>query len=63
MSNEEKILEILQQMQKDISTMKEDIEYVKEGQEEIRDSVNVLIGWADKVSRTDKFPMPDVLGA
>lgn len=70
MNNEEKILEILQQMnerlnhiEEDISSMKEDIEDVKEGQEEIRDSVNTLIEWADKVSRTNEFPLPEVLGA
>ena len=88
MSNEGKILELLQQMNtrfdkvdarleqmdarldkmdarldKMDARFETDIDDLKEGQEEIRDAVNCLLEWADKVSRASKFPLPEVLGA
>ena len=68
MSNEEKILELLQQMQSDIASMKQDIASIKDDIEEIkeeseitRSGVNTLIDWAERVEKTSKFPMPEVL--
>lgn len=63
MSNEEKILELLQQMnsrldniEKDISTMKEDIEDLKENQEIIREGVNALVEWTEGAGYIIKYP-------
>lgn len=50
-------------MDQKLKPIQERLDAIEEGQEEIRDSVNVLVEWADKVSRTDEFPLPDVLGA
>lgn len=50
-------------MDEKLKPIQERLDAIEEGQEEIRDSVNVLVEWADKVSRTDEFPLPDVLGA
>ena len=46
MTNEEKILELLMTLQKDITEVKEDIAELKEGQAELRSGVNTLLDWA-----------------
>lgn len=50
-------------MDEKLKPIQERLEAIEEGQEEIRDSVNVLVEWADKVSQTKEFPLPEVLGA
>ena len=40
--------------------MKEDITELKESQEEVRDAVNALLDWSDKVSDSFRFPLPRI---
>lgn len=47
-------------MKADISEMKADIADLSEGQEELRLSVNTILGWTDKVSEAVNFPLPKV---
>lgn len=52
-------------LQADVSSLKvrtahmeRDIAELKEGQEEVRVSVNRLVGWADECGYVVKFPLP-----
>ena len=56
MTNEEKILELLQQMHDDISAIKDRLEAIEEGQEEVRTAVNVLIEWSENAGYIIKYP-------
>ncbi|MDR2532721.1 MAG: hypothetical protein LBC82_07760 [Oscillospiraceae bacterium] len=49
MSNEEKILSILENMQSDIGNIKSDIEILKENDEEFRSNINTILEWTDEV--------------
>ena len=74
MTNEEKILEMLAAMQKDIVAIKEDVTEVKtdvaelkedvaelgESLEETRSGVNSLLEWAEECGNVIKFPLPRV---
>lgn len=67
MSNEEKILELLSAMQKDLAGVKEDLAGVKEdlaelkeAHEETRCGVNSLLEWAEECGNVIKFPLPRV---
>ncbi|MGF0006487.1 hypothetical protein [Lawsonibacter hominis] len=60
MTNEEKILEMLATMQKDITTIKEDVAELKEAHEETRSGVNSLLEWAEECGNVIKFPLPKV---
>ena len=60
MTNEEKILEMLATMQKDITTIKEDVAELKEAHEETRSGVNSLFEWAEECGNVIKFPLPKV---
>lgn len=71
MTNDDKIIEMLAGIQKDISTMKTDISGLKADVEELktsvselkeehaitRDGVNTLIAWADRVAVVVKMPL------
>ncbi len=59
-TNEEKILEMLATMQKDITTIKEDVAELKEAHEETRSGVNSLLEWAEECGNVIKFPLPKV---
>ena len=59
-TNEEKILEMLATMQKDITTIKEDVAELKEAHEETRSGVNSLLEWAEECRNVIKFPLPKV---
>ena len=58
MTNEEKILEMLYELQKGQEELKADIADLKEKQEDIQTSVNAILGWTDKVSEAVNFPLP-----
>ena len=60
MTNEEKILEMLATMQKDITTIKEDVAELKVAHEETRSGVNSLLEWAEECGNVIKFPLPKV---
>lgn len=61
MTNEDKILEILSTLQKDMTEVRKDITELKEGQAEIRSGVNTLLEWADKVGDSIEFPLPKIM--
>lgn len=72
MSNDEKILAMLEsinnrldsmdsrmdRMDSRLNRMENDIADLKEGQEEIRGSVNRLVEWADECTYAIKLPLP-----
>lgn len=74
MSNEEKILQILSEMQTDmkevkgrldrlqgdVTDLKEDIAELKEAHEITRDGVNALLEWSDKISEAQRLPLPKI---
>ena len=61
MTNEDKILEILSTLQKNMTEVRKDITELKEGQAEIRSGVNTLLEWADKVGDSIEFPLPKIM--
>ena len=61
MTNEDKILEILSTIQKDMTDVRKDITELKDGQAEIRSGVNTLLEWADKVGDSIEFPLPKIM--
>ena len=74
MTNEEKILQILESQQaelrkinsrldkieEDIDEIKEDIEEIKESAEITRSGVNALLDWAEDCGNAIKFPLPRI---
>ena len=60
MTNEEKILEMLYELQKGQEELKADIADLKEKQEDIQTSVNAILGWTEKVSEAVNFPLPRI---
>ena len=61
MTNEDKILEILRTLQKDMTEVRKDITELKDGQAEIRSGVNTLLEWADNVGDSIEFPLPKIM--
>lgn len=57
MTNEERILAMLTDMKSDMSQVKSDISALKEEQQEMRDSLNTFLGWADDVACVVKVPL------
>ena len=74
-TNEEKILQLLEVMQADISGMKADIAQLKASQEELKASqeemketlsehtvvLNAILEWADECREADPFPLPKIM--
>ena len=74
-TNEEKILQLLEVMQADISGMKADIAQLKASQEELKATqeemketlsehtvvLNAIIEWADECREADRFPLPKIM--
>ena len=56
MNNEEKILEILETMQGDITSMKKDIAEIKETLDEHGEALDALIEWTDNVQEVVRVP-------
>ena len=61
MTNEDKILEILSTIQKDMTVVRKDLTELQEAQAEIRSGVNTLLEWADKVGDSIEFPLPKIM--
>ena len=61
MTNEDKILEILRTLEKDMTEVRKHITELKDGQAEIRSGVNTLLEWADKVGDSIEFPLPKIM--
>ena len=67
-TNEEKILQLLEVMQADISGMKADIAQLKATQEEMKETLsehtvvlNAILEWADECREADRFPLPKIM--
>lgn len=74
-TNEERILQLLEVMQADISGMKADIAQLKASQEELKASqeemketlsehtvvLNAILEWADECREADRFPLPKIM--
>ena len=67
MTNEEKILQLLEAQQEEFSKInarldkiEEDIEEIKETSEITRNGVNALIEWAEDCGNAIKFPLPRI---
>ena len=74
-TNEEKILQLLEVMQADISGMNADIaqlnasqEELKATQEEMKETLsehtvvlNAILEWADECREADRFPLPKIM--
>lgn len=41
-----------------LDTVDKRLERLEEGQEEVRDCVNALLEWSDKISEANRFPLP-----
>ena len=74
-TNEEKILQLLEVMQADISGMKADIAQLKASQEELKATqeemketlsehtvaLNAILEWADECREADRFPLQKIM--
>lgn len=67
MTNEEKILQLLESQQEEfsrinarLSKIEEDIEEIKETGEITRTGVNALVEWAEDCGNAIKFPLPRI---
>ena len=74
-TNEEKILQLLEVMQADISGMTADIAQLKASQEELKATqeemketlsehtvvLNAILEWADECREADRFPLPKIM--
>jgi len=74
-ANEERILQLLEVMQADISGMKADIAQLKASQEELKATqeemketlsehtvvLNAILEWADECREADRFPLPKIM--
>ena len=74
-TNEEKILQLLEVMQADISglktdvaQLKTDVEELKASQEEMKETLsehtvvlNAILEWADECREADRFPLPKIM--
>ena len=74
-TNEERILQMLEVMQADISGMKADIAQLKASQEELKATqeemketlsehtvvLNAILEWADECREADRFPLPKIM--
>ena len=67
-TNEERIIQLLEVMQADISGMKADIAELKASQEEMKETLsehtvvlNAILEWADECREADRFPLPKIM--
>ena len=74
-TNEERILQLLEVMQADISGMKADIAQLKASQEEFKATqeemketlsehtvvLNAILEWADECREAERFPLPKIM--
>ena len=45
-------------MKEELDPINKRLERLEESQEEVRDAVNALLEWSDKVSTSFRFPLP-----
>lgn len=45
-------------MREELEPINKRLEHLEESQEEVRDAVNALLEWSDKVSESFQFPLP-----
>ena len=60
MTEQELLQAIRRIVQEELAPIKADIVELKENQEEIRNCVNTILGWTDKVSEAINFPLPKI---
>ena len=67
-TNEERILQLLEVMQADISGLKTDVAELKASQEEMKETLsehtvalNAILEWADECREADRFPLPKIM--
>ena len=60
MTEQELLQAIRSIVQEELAPIKADIVELKENQEEIRNCVNTILGWTDKVSAAINFPLPKI---
>ena len=58
MTNEEKILQMLEAQQAELRKINSRLDKLEESSEITRDGVNTLIEWAEDVSNAIRFPLP-----
>ncbi|WP_298024586.1 hypothetical protein [uncultured Dysosmobacter sp.] len=58
MTNEEKILSLLEGQQKELEKINSRLDKLEESAEITREGVNTLIAWAEDVSNAIRFPLP-----
>ena len=58
MTNEERILELLEAQQTELRKINARLDKLEEDSEITRDGVNTLIEWAENVSNAIRFPLP-----
>ena len=54
------VIQRLDQMDQKMASVIQRLDQLEESNEEIRNGVNSLIGWAEKVSMAATFPLPDI---
>ena len=45
-------------MKEELEPINKRLEHLEESQEEVRDAVNALLEWSDKISESFQFPLP-----
>lgn len=58
MTNEERILQLLEAQKKEFEKINSRLDKLEESAEITRDGVNTLIAWAEDVSNAIRFPLP-----
>lgn len=52
--------EEIRPLKDEVSAINQRLDALEESQEEIRNGVNMLINWSEKVSMAATFPLPDI---
>ncbi|RKI63724.1 hypothetical protein D7V91_17220 [bacterium 1xD42-67] len=52
--------EEIKPLKEEVSAISQRLDELEESQEEIRNGVNMLINWSEKVSMAATFPLPDI---
>ena len=61
MTDQELLQAIRETVKEEVRPLKEDIATMKEELAEVRDGVNTLLEWADKVGESIEFPLPKIM--
>lgn len=60
MTDQEMLQAMRSILKEELDPIRADIADLKEGQEELRLSINTILEWTDKVSEAVNFPLPKV---